>query len=533
LALRLAEGLPASQQLLTGYHELARILEELGDAPGALGALRRHHQLETELLEAALYGRTRLLAMQLQLDRLEFQATEQQRRGDQLAAINRTLQATQAELAYRAAHDTLTGLPNRPALDQQLEAICQTSPPQLTAVLFIDLDHFKQINDTLGHPVGDQLLQEVAQRLLRTVQPGDVVARQGGDEFALLLRSVQDIAQAKQTAQRLLEQLSTPVEVGGRPLFISASIGIALFPQHGGDAVTLQKHADLALHEAKQERGRYRIYQPALGAEALEQLTLEQAMHSALQTGGFSLHYQPVVDSCSGCPLMVEALLRWRSPWGEVSPRLFIPIAERSDLILHLGLWVARTALHQLREWRQIWPELKVSVNVSARQLTQPDLPEQFAALLHESGLDPSALVLELTEAAAVDSRRLRAFQELQEAGLSVALDDVGTGYASLAGLAQLPMQMIKIDRSLTAQVASAPQGRSTRPLMNALITFGRESGLHVVAEGVETAEQLEVLRSWGPIQIQGYLESPPLPTADMTEYLQWKAKHCPAQECE
>ena len=540
-ALKLAQTLPSPQHLREGNRELARILEELGDTAGALAAMRQYHELQRELLETISQERTRVLATQLQIDRLEFRAAEQQVRNEQLAAMNETLQAAQAELAYRATHDALTGLLNRPALERQLQAVCRDTPPQGMAVLFIDLDHFKQINDTLGHPVGDQLLQEVAGRLRRSVQPGDEVARQGGDEFTVLLRSVQNSAQAEQAAQHLLEQLSIPVIAGGHPLFISASIGIALFPQHGTDVTTLQKHADLALYRAKQERGCYRTYQPALGAEALEQLTVEQAMHGvltpdgAVTTDGFSLQYQPVVDSRTRRPLMVEALLRWHGPWGEVPPQLFVPIAERSHLIVQLGAWTARTALRQLREWRQLWPELKVSVNVSARQLAQPDLAAQLAALLDECGLPPSALVVELTEAAAVDIRQLRAFQELQEAGLSIALDDVGTGYASLSSLAQLPLQMLKIDRSLTVQLAPLPQGncghaqtgqrRSTRPLMHALITFGRESGLQVVAEGVETPEQLELLECWGPIQIQGYLESPPLSTEDMTEYLQWKAQ--------
>ncbi|WP_261663251.1 EAL domain-containing protein [Deinococcus sp. Marseille-Q6407] len=524
-ALNIAEELSATHYLREGYCELSYALEELGDMAGALTALRRYHELKKEQLETISQERTKVLATQLQIDRLEFHAAEQQQRGDQLAAMNETLQAAQAELAYRASHDSLTGLLNRPALEKQLEAICQTRPPEVTAVLFIDLDHFKQINDTLGHPVGDQLLKQVAERLLHNVQPGDEVARQGGDEFTVLLRSVDSPQAAEQAAQQLLEQLAHPYSAGGLTLHTTASIGIAIFPNHGLDVITLQKHADLALYQAKQERGRYRMYQATLGTEALEQLTVEQALHTALQEDGFYLQYQAVVDSGNGQPVMIEALLRWHSPWGEVSPHVFIPVAERSDLILQLGSWAARAALQQLSEWRQLWPQLKISVNVSARQLTQPDLARQVSALLQEYGLDPGALMLELTEAAVVDVRRLRPFQELQAAGLSIGLDDVGTGYASLAGLAQLPMQVLKIDRSLTAQLTPVSAGRSTRPLMHALITFAQESGLDVVAEGVETSEQFDLLRRWGPIQIQGYLESRPLSTEDMTSYLEWKAQ--------
>lgn len=521
-ALALAAELPAPHVEREAYRTLAGLLEEQGDSEGALAALHQFYELEMQMLEVISGERTKILTIQMQLDRLEHRAAEQQRRNEQLAAINASLEAAQKELAYRAAHDSLTGLLNRPALERALAAACTAEPPEPGAVMFIDLDHFKQINDTLGHPAGDALLKQVARRLRESLQPGDKVARQGGDEFTVLLRRVNGETEAQQRAKNLLERLSGPYTAGGLNLYTTASIGIALFPQHGRDVTTLQKHADLALYQAKHKRGRFAIYKAALGTEALEQLNVEQALYTALKNGDFHLHYQPVVEADSGRPFMVEALLRWRSPWGNVAPQTFIPIAERSDLILQVGTWAVRAALEQLRVWRRIWPELKMSVNVSARQLTQPDLSWQLGMLLEECQLEPEALVLELTETAVVDSYKLQHLQELQEAGLLIALDDVGTGYASLA---QLPIQMLKIDRSLIEQLPPTAPGRSTRPLVHALVTFAQESGLAVVVEGIETPAQLAVLQHWGPLLVQGHLESPALSAAEMSRYLERRAE--------
>lgn len=524
-ALFLAAEIPSPQREAEAYCELAHLLDLIGDSKTAFEALQRFHELEVAELTAISQERTQVLAAQMQLDLLEHRAAEQQSRYEELAAINANLHAMQKELSYRASHDALTGLFNRPALERMLEAVCAANPPQPGALMFIDLDHFKQINDTLGHPAGDALLQQVARRLRESLEPCDKVARQGGDEFTVLLHGVSNEVEAEERAKQLMERLSSPYVAGGLTLYTTASIGIALFPQHGRDVTTLQKHADLALYQAKHERGRYAIYQASLATEALEQLNVEQALHKALKSGDFYLHYQPVTNAESGEPFMVEALLRWRSPWGNVSPEVFIPVAERSDLILHVSDWVIRTALQQLREWRELWPALKMSVNVSARQLTQPDLSWQLEMLLAETDLEPEALVLELTETAVVDRYKLQHLEELQEAGLLIALDDVGTGYASLAGLAQLPIQMLKIDRSLSEQLPPAKPGRSTRPLVHALVTFAQESDLAVVVEGIETPAQLAVLRQWGPLLVQGHLESQPLSPEEMTAYLQHKSK--------
>ncbi len=524
LALQMAARLDSRQREREAYREMARVLEAMGNAQGALGALQRFYRLETEALTVISQERTKVLALQLQLDRLEHRAAEQELRNEELAAINAHLQAARDELAYHAAHDSLTGLLNRPALERLLELACTEQPAEPGAVLFIDLDHFKQINDTLGHPVGDQLLRQVAQRLRSSVGPNDVVARQGGDEFTVLLRGV-DSSAAEERARLLLERLASPYTVDGMTLYTTASIGVALFPLHGQDVTALQKYADLALYQAKQERGRFSLYKSALGAEALEQLTVEQALHAALKQGDFYLHYQPVIDLETGQPFMIEALLRWRSPWGEVPPQTFVPVAERSDLILHISAWAVRTALEQLRKWRRLWPELKISVNVAARQLTQPDLSWQLEKDLTANGLELGALVLEITETTVVDSYKLQHLRELQEAGLQIGLDDVGTGYASLVSLAELPIQMLKIDRSLTAQLFAPAGGRSTRPLVYALVTFAQESGLAVVVEGVEEPGQLQLLRQWGPMLLQGHLESRAHSADQITAYLRQKAK--------
>ncbi|GGR87828.1 putative bifunctional diguanylate cyclase/phosphodiesterase [Deinococcus sedimenti] len=515
-AAALADELGVTFRQIDAHQELSLLLETQGDAPGALHHSRRAADLERQALTDVLQRRTQVAATQMKLEQLAHRAEQERLRSAELTTANAALQQAQAQLAHQARHDALTGLVNRAGFEAELHHAVTTS--RTLGVLFIDLDHFKQVNDTMGHDMGDLLLIEVAERLRRAVREGDLVARQGGDEFTVLLRGVRSHEEAELAAQRLLGALCAPVWLGGREWAVTASIGVAVAPDDGEDVRTLQKNADLAMYHAKQDRHAVRRFHADLSASALERMELEQALRVALDREEFCLHYQPIVDAATGEVRALEALVRWQHPQlGLVPPGRFIPLMEGTDLIVPLGAWVLREAARQLQVWRRNRPELRVSVNVAPRQLAQPEFAEVVRGVLAEFGLDPQALMLEVTEGAVFggtggDDNAER----VAGLGLPLALDDFGSGYSSISRLHRLPAQWLKIDRSLIEDQDAPPPARSSRPIVRALITFAHEAGVQVVAEGVERPEQWRDLREWGCDLIQGFYVSRPAAPDDL-----------------
>jgi len=437
--------------------------------------------------------------------------------------ITERMQA-QERLRYLAHHDVLTELPNRVLFfDRLAHALDRSrSPARSVAVLFLDLDRFKIINDTLGHDVGDRALLDLARRLTRCVRRGDTIARLGGDEFAVILEDMQSPEQVSAVAEKMLEALVPAIEVDGRELFISASIGISLHPVDGNDPQTLLKHADIAMYRAKEQgRNTFRFYSADMSARAFERLSLETSLRYALERDEFELYYQPQVDLLSGNVVGVEALLRWHHPeMGLVSPLDFIPVLEETGLILPVGEWVMREACRQVQLWRaEGCASLRLAVNLSSRQFNAPGLPELMVAVLAETGIDPLCLELEITESTLVQhgTETEETFQALADLDLRVAIDDFGTGYSSLSYLKRFSIDTLKIDRAFIADVTHDPDDAA---IVQAVIAMARQLNIQVVAEGVETEAQLEFLRAQGCDVVQGFLFSPPLPAAELEPVL-------------
>jgi len=422
------------------------------------------------------------------------------------------------KILHLAHHDTLTRLPNRVHLQGRLEqamARARRDSSEL-AMLFIDLDHFKHINDTLGHHVGDDLLVEVAQRLKALVRDSDIVARLGGDEFVLVLTALNGDGSraAAAVARKVIAALSECYSVRGHALHATPSIGISLFPADGSDADTLMRNADTAMYHAKSTgRNNYQFYTASMNLMSAERLTLEQALRGAVDRGELCLHYQPQVRVATGQVVGVEALARWRHPvLGEVPPLKFIPIAEEAGLIGRIGEWVLHEALAQVARWRADGlPTLRVAVNLSAHQLRDERFTEHVAQALQAQGLGGEALELEITESAAMrdPARTAGLLRQLRALGVALAIDDFGTGYSSLAYLKQLPLSSLKLDRSFVMDIEHDPNDAA---ISAATITLAHSLGLAVVAEGVENAAQLDFLRGLGCDMVQGYHFSRPLP---------------------
>jgi diguanylate cyclase (GGDEF)-like protein len=420
--------------------------------------------------------------------------------------------AAEAEVARLARHDVLTGLPNRAlfheTLERSLADIVQRGGA--CAVLYLDLDGFKSVNDSLGHQAGDELLRRVAAGL-RGIAGDGAVARLGGDEFAVL--SAGGAAEAGALAERLIALFDSPFSVGGHRVGVGLSVGIALAPEHGTDAEPLYRRADLALYRAKAEgRGTYRIFTPAMDEEAEERRVLERDLRQALDDNTLGLHYQPQVDGHTGALVGFEALLRWTHPVrGSVSPNLFVPLAEETGLIVALGDWVLREACREAAQWAQ---PLKVAVNLSPRQFQKPDLPETVLAILAETGLSPDRLELEVTESIIINdmARAVGILRRLKSYGIRISMDDFGTGYASLATLQAFPFDKLKIDRSFVAQLGTGPQAAV---IVRAVLSLGRSLGMGVVAEGVETHAQMKFLTEEACGEMQGYLFGRPRPITD------------------
>ena len=426
---------------------------------------------------------------------------------------------SQQELDFLANHDPLTELPNRRLFNDRLEHALQLRrrDGEGLAVLFLDLDGFKNINDTLGHPAGDQVLQVSASRLQERSREADTLARIGGDEFLVLLETVASPAGAGVVAQKMLEGFREPIEVEGQLLSVGVSIGISLFPEDGGEPASLIKNADAALFRAKESgRNQYQYYTEELTATASERLYLERALKDALDREELELFYQPQVELDTGRIVGAEALVRWNHPdMGLVSPARFIPVAEDTGLILPIGEWVLEAACAQARLWAKAGHRLeRMAVNVSAVQVQRQDLPGLVARIAREKGMESCMLEMEVTEASFMShtGRAIEVLGGLREQGVELAIDDFGTGYASLGYLKNLPVDTLKIDKSF---VGDTPEDSSDAALVRTILAMGRSLGLKVVAEGVETEAQARFLVQEGCGVGQGYLYSPPVPARD------------------
>jgi len=427
-------------------------------------------------------------------------------------------------IRHQASHDLLTGLPNRLLFTERLSLALAKMHQQgeMLAVMFLDLDYFKTINDTLGHALGDQLLQSVAGRMKGCLREGDTVARWGGDEFTFLLSPLSCNEDATMIAQRILGAMSVPFQFEEQELYVKASVGLAIAPYDGEDAETLLKNADAAMYRAKQQgRNNYQIYTSAIGNKALERLVLENNLHKALEREEFLLHYQPQIDIKTGKIVGMEALIRWQYGEGTlVSPNQFIPLAEETSLILPIGEWVLQTACMQNRAWQVAGlPPIRMAVNLSARQFQQKNLVSMIGQVLYETGLDPQYLEVEITESIAMHDVKLSktVLQTLQNMGIYIALDDFGTGYSSLSSIKNFPLNQLKIDRSFICDLVTDPHDAA---IIKAVVALGHGLNLKVMAEGVESQEQLAFLQSVNCDLMQGYLFSKPVTAHAATQLL-------------
>jgi diguanylate cyclase (GGDEF)-like protein len=437
--------------------------------------------------------------------------------------VRRDRERAQATVEHQAHYDLLTNLPNRTTFRDRLTvALAQAGRNhKMLAVLFVDLDRFKTIVDTLGHTIGDQILRSVAERLGASLEAGDTLARLGGDEFVILLPQINRADRAVRLAQRILEAIKPPFHFDDHELHITMSIGITLYPYDGEDVDTLLKNADTALYRAKEQgRNNYQLYTPAMNARAFERLALENSLRKALERKEFSLYYQPQLNMRTGGIVGTEAVLRWQHPdLGIVYPSEFISIAEETGLIAPLGEWVIRTACVQNQAWqKEGLPPMTMAVNLSARQFQQQDLVQNVARILKETDLDPRWLEMEITEGIAMQNADYTnvLLRGLKDMGVRVALDDFGTGYSSLSYLKKFPIDTLKIDQSFVRDLTTDPNDAA---IANAVIVLAHSLKLKVVAEGVETREQEAFLRDHQCDTYQGFLFSAPLP-ADSFEML-------------
>ncbi len=430
----------------------------------------------------------------------------------------------EARIQHLATHDSLTGLPNRAMFNQLLSHALTGAHrnERKVAVLFIDLDRFKFINDTLGHVAGDQLLQEITERFKKALRASDVIARLGGDEFVVLIEDVKSVDKVRTVARKLLSAAIKPVLLLGRECRVTASIGIALYPQDGVDEQTLMKNADIAMYFAKSEgKNNFQFYSNDITSQSLERLTLENNLRHAMENGELALHYRAKRDLCSGAITGVEALLRWDNPeLGTVSPAQFIPAAEETGLIVPIGKWVLRTACLQNVAWqKQGLPPICMAVNLSVRQFGDEHLLTDLTEILAETGMAPHLLELEITEGMVIQNpaQAVKLLSEIKQLGVRLAIDDFGTGYSSLGQLKNFPIDTLKVDRSFIRDVATNNEDKA---ITEAIIAMGKTLSLTVVAEGVETREQEAFLREHACDEMQGYYFSRPIPGNEFAELL-------------
>lgn len=436
----------------------------------------------------------------------------------------RTINRQRGTLAYLAYHDALTDLPNRTLLKDRLTlALAQARRnEQMLAVMFLDLDQFKVVNDTAGHVEGDKLLQSVSQQLNSVLREGDTVARVGGDEFILLLPKIEQLADATEIAERVLTAVGRTRVIVGHEFNISISIGITLFPTDGDDAETLLTNADIAMYQAKEQgKNNFQFFTPVMNTRIQNRLALENDLRHGLERGEFVVYYQPQLNISTGQIVGVEALVRWQHPErGLVLPMEFIPVAEETGLIVPLGEWVLHAACAQIRSWQEAGlPPLRVAVNLSAREFQQGNLIEAVAGVLEETGLAPEFLQLEITEGVSIQDVdfTIKVMGELKEMGVQIAIDDFGTGYSALSYLRRFPIDVVKIDRSFVCDLTI---DSTDAEIATTIIVMAHNLGLEVIAEGVETEEQLAFLKQRRCDEMQGYLFSKPVPAEKLEEIL-------------
>jgi diguanylate cyclase (GGDEF)-like protein/PAS domain S-box-containing protein len=427
-------------------------------------------------------------------------------------------------IRHMAHHDSLTGLPNRALLHDRIgQAIVQAQRnPRVFALLFIDLDRFKTVNDSLGHQVGDRLLQTVAERLMACTRGSDTIARIGGDEFVVVLSDLNQPEDARHVAQKVLDTLSAPVLIDTHELRVTPSVGICAYPYDGEDVETLMRNADTAMYHAKQMgRNNFQFFTQAMNDAAQQRLLMENDLRHALERGEFTLHYQPQLDLENGAIVGFEALIRWPHPQrGMIPPVQFIPVAEETGLIVPIGEWVLRQACSQARAWHDAgYPHLQVSVNCSAQQFQREDFVGTVGRILRETGVSPGRLDLEITESVIVQHSEevMARFEALDEMGVRISIDDFGTGYSSLSYLKRFAIHQLKIDQSFVRDISSDPDDAA---IVSAIIAIAHSLGLEVVAEGLESPEQLAFLKALGCARAQGYYFSKPLPAQEFAQLI-------------
>jgi diguanylate cyclase (GGDEF)-like protein len=436
----------------------------------------------------------------------------------------------QEALEHQANYDVLTGLPNRNLLHDRLKrAVFAQRNVRPIAVVFIDLDHFKFINDSLGHTQGDKLLAIIAERLNSIVRDGDTVARLGGDEFVLVLNDQNKEEVIFRAMHRVLKKISEPMTIDGQELYITCSAGVSLYPQDGPDVETLLKTADVAMYRAKdQGRNNFQFYTPEMNDLANERLALEHSLRRALERNELLLYFQPKVELATGGVVGAEALLRWQHPEsGLIAPDRFVPIAEETGLILQIGAWVLKAACNQSRMWQEAGlPPVTMAVNLSARQFRQENFVNIVTQILHETGLNPGQLEMELTESMLMHNANaaITILGELRSLGVRLSLDDFGTGYSSLSYLSRLPMDTLKIDRSFVHHLGG-PNESGHSVLAQAIISLGHSLNLRVIAEGVETAAQLKFLKTHACDEAQGFYFGEPMPPDEYAKMLTEKRR--------
>ncbi len=484
-------------------------------------------QDDNELASQALQSGAQDYLVKGQIDRSTLErsiryAIERNRLLEQLEESKRL----QRHLAY---HDALTILPNRHLLHDRLQqALAQSKRSgKLAALLFLDLDGFKRINDTLGHGIGDLLLKSVAKRLKTTVRQVDTVARLGGDEFTIVLLEINHAQDAKDVAQKILKVISQPYKIEEHELFVTASVGISIYPDDGSDIESLIRKADIAMYRAKgQGKNNYQVYNLSMDAKFFERLTLENSLRKAVENEELVAYYQPQVDLRTGEITGVEALVRWQhQKFGLVLPDKFIPLAEETGVILEIDEWMMKTACRQIKNWeREGIANIRVAVNLSTRQFRQKNLTEKVAQILNDSAVQPKNLCLEITENEVMHNieTTVEILQALKKMGVLLSLDDFGTGYSSLSYLKRFPIDILKIDRTF---VNGIPSDRDDTAISTAIVVLAHSMELKVIAEGVEKSEQIAFLQSLQCDEIQGFYFSRPLNAETVTDLLKVKKR--------
>jgi diguanylate cyclase (GGDEF)-like protein len=508
---RLINGINHFEQGELGFHLPLQSNDEMG-------------QLTTSFNKMAGKIESSFRAMRTSAEELTLKNADNQRLMSEMELeISQRLSAEQT-LKHLAYFDSLTELPNRSQLNKKLqEVLGQTkAEKESLALLFIDLDGFKDVNDTLGHTIGDKLLLKVANRLRNQSRDEDFIARLGGDEFTIILRNVATPSVAGKIAQKIIDTLSMKFNVSDHDIYIGASIGICTFSNHDMNIDNVMKNADTAMYQAKEEgRGCYRFCTPELNKKIEDRMQMAHDLRNALENQEFILNYQPKIDGFTSEVIGLEALIRWQHPEnGLVPPDEFIPMAEETGMIVKIGEWVLREVCQQLNKWElQGFQLVPIAVNVSARQFSQSDLVEVVSFIVDESGIDPKLLEIEVTETLVMQNpdQTIDILQTLTEKGINSSIDDFGTGYSSLAYLKRFPVSTLKIDREFISDLES---GSNSVELVLAMISMAHSMGLKVVAEGVENKEEQEILRKMDCDFLQGYLFSRPLPADELGAWL-------------